>query len=246
MARAFIDLHCHTRASFDCLSDPVEVVRLAAERGLTHIAITDHDRIDGALAAREAAPDGLTVIVGEEVKTADGDLICVFLERVIPPGLTAVETIAEARAQGALVGIPHPFDSFRGSLSKSGGLAELAPLVDWIEGHNARLVGKGNEQAVAFAAEHARPIVAVSDAHSLIEVGVAYTSLDGDPSTPAGLLAALSGGELIPGRATYFVRLLTPVSKIIQRVRGNGRVRPSAAGGVPPGSSAGRPSEPRP
>ena len=166
MARAFIDLHCHTRASFDCLSDPAKVVRLAAQRGLTHIAITDHDRIDGALEARAAAPDGLTVIVGEEVKTADGDLICVFLERAIPPGLSAVETIAAARAQGGLVGIPHPFDSFRGSMSKSGALAELAPLVDWIEGHNARLVGKGNEQAIDFALAHGRPIVAVSDAHS--------------------------------------------------------------------------------
>lgn len=246
MARAFIDLHCHTRASFDCLSDPADVVRLAAQRGLTHIAITDHDRIDGALAARAAAPAGLTVIVGEEVKTSDGDLICVFLERAIPPGLTAVETIAEARAQGGLVGIPHPFDSFRGSLSKSGYLAEIAPLVDWIEGHNARIVGNGNEQAVAFAMEHERPIVAVSDAHSLIEVGVAYTALDGDPSTAAGLLAALSAGELVPGRATYFVRLLTPVSKVVQRLRGNGRVKPPVAVGAPPEPSAGGPSEPRP
>ena len=194
MARAFIDLHCHTRASFDCLSKPADVVRLAAQRGLTHIAITDHDRIDGALEAQAAAPDGLTVIVGEEVKTSDGDLICVFLTEAIPPGLTPVETIAAARAQGGLVGIPHPFDTFRGSLSRGGQLAEIAPLVDWIEGHNARLVGRGNEQAVEFAAEHARPVVAVSDAHSLIEIGVAYSALDGDPSTPEALLAALTSG----------------------------------------------------
>ena len=118
--------------------------------------------------------------------------------------------------------------------------------MDWIEGHNARLVGHGNEQAVAFAAEHERPIVAVSDAHSLIEVGVAYTALDGDPSTPAGLLAALADGELVPGRATYFVRLLTPVSKVVQRLRGNGRVQPPVAVGAPPEPSAGGPSEPRP
>jgi Predicted metal-dependent phosphoesterases (PHP family) len=226
MARAFIDLHCHTRASFDCLSRPSDVVRLAAERGLTHVAITDHDRIEGALEARAAAPAGLTVIVGEEVKTGEGDLICLFLERAIPPGLSAVETIAAAREQGGLVGIPHPFDSFRGSLSRGGHLAEIAPLVDWIEGHNARLVGNGNEQARAFAVEHARPVVAVSDAHSLIEIGVAYTALDGDPSTPAGLLAALAATELVPGRATYVVRLLTPISRIVQRARGNGRVQP--------------------
>jgi hypothetical protein len=80
--------------------------------------------------------------------------------------------------------------------------------------------------------------VAVSDAHSLIEIGVAYSALDGDPSTPEGLLAALAGGELVPGRATYFARLLTPVSKVVQRVRGNGRIQPA---GVPA-----RPPEPRP
>jgi len=237
MARAFVDLHCHTRASFDCLSKPADVVHLAAQRGLTHLAITDHDRIDGALEAQAAAPDGLTVIVGEEVKTTDGDLICLFLRDAIPPGLTPVEAIAAARAQGGLVGIPHPFDTFRGSLSRSGSLAEIAPLVDWIEGHNARLVGHGNEQAVTFAAEHAKPVVAVSDAHSLIEIGVAYSALEGDPSTPDGLLAALASGELVPGRATYFARLLTPVSKVVQRVRGNGRVQPT---GVPA-----RPPEPR-
>ena len=56
MVAAFVDLHCHTRASFDCLSAPGAVVKAAAERGLTHLAITDHDRIDGALEARELAP----------------------------------------------------------------------------------------------------------------------------------------------------------------------------------------------
>lgn len=224
--RWFIDLHCHTSASFDSLADPAKVVAAAASRGLTHLIVTDHDRIEGALQAREAAPAGLTVIIGEEVKTADGDLICAFLERAIEPGLPADETIAAAREQGALVGIPHPFDRFRGSLSKSARLEALAPLVDWVEVHNARLVGSGNEEAAAFARSHERPGVAVSDAHSVMEVGVAYTALDGDPSTPDGLLAALAGAELIVGRATYAVRLWTPIAKGIQRLRGNGRVTP--------------------
>jgi hypothetical protein len=227
--RAFIDLHCHTDASFDSLSKPRDVVRAATARGLTHLAITDHDRIDGALAAREAAPEGLTVIVGEEVKTADGDLICVFLERAIPPGLSAIETIRAAREQGALVGIPHPFDRLRGSLLRDEGMEAIAPLVDWIEGHNARLVGSGNEQAMAFAREQGRPVVAVSDAHTTLEVAVAYTALDGDPSTPAGLLAALASAELVPGRASYIIRLVTPIAKVVQRVRGRGRIQP---GGV--------------
>lgn len=225
--RAFIDLHCHTRASFDCLSRPRDVVRAAADRGLTHLIVTDHDRIDGALAARDAAPSSLTVIVGEEVRTSEGDLICAYLEEVIPPGMTAVDTIAAARAQGALVGIPHPFDRLRGSLLRDARMTALAPLVDWVEVHNARLIGNGNEQAAEFAREHDLPGVAVSDAHSVVEVGVAYTALDGDPGTPEGLRDALRSAEFVPGRASYWVRLWTPVAKGVQRARGNRRIRPA-------------------
>ena len=230
MTRAFADLHTHSRASFDSLASPASLVRTAAKRGLTHLAITDHDRIDGALEARDQAHDiapDLTVIVGEEVRTADGDLICLFLDEAIPPGLPAEEAIARARAQGALVGVPHPFDRFRGSLLRDARMERLAGQVDWIEAHNARVaVGKGNQLAAEFAHEHGLPGIAVSDAHSSFEVGVAYTILDGDPSTAAGLRAALATAELMPGRASFYVRLLTPLAKVIQRRRGNGRIQP--------------------
>jgi predicted metal-dependent phosphoesterase TrpH len=225
-----VDLHCHTSASFDSLASPRAVVAAAARRGLTHLAITDHDRIEGALAARDAAPAGLTVLVGEEIRTRDGDLIAVFLTHAVPPGLSAVETIAAVREQGGLVGIPHPFDRFRGSLSRSEAPASLEALaagVDWVESWNARLVaGDGNARAAELALAAAVPGVAVSDAHTTLEVGVAATILAGDPSTPAGLRAALAAGpELVMGRASFYVRLVTPVAKVVQRARGRGRVR---------------------
>jgi len=230
---AFLDLHCHTSASFDCLSDPVKVGRAAQRLGITHLAITDHDRIDGALRARDAAPDGLTVIVGEEVKTAAGDLICLFLDAAVPPGLSPAETIALVREQGGLVGIPHPFDRHRNSMANAvAELDALAGLVDWVEVYNARVVFReGNERAQAFAQRTGLPGAAVSDAHSLLEVGVASTRVIGDPSTPSGLLQALATAEVQPGRATYFVRGVTPFAKLVQRARGNGRVRPAPSGG---------------
>jgi len=249
-----VDLHVHTSASFDSLASPESQVRAAVSRGLTHLAITDHDTIEGALAARDYVSRetlDLTILVGQEVKTTEGDLIAVFLDEAIPTGLQPADAIAAVRAQGGLVGIPHPFDRFRGSLlskddaasssadepgdaaptdGPDAGPAALAPLVDWVEVHNARImVGKGNELAAAFAIDHDLPGVAVSDAHSTLEVGVAYAILDGDPSTASGLLAAFPPAELVTGRATFFVRAITPIAKVVQRARGRGRGQPRRA-----------------
>lgn len=227
--RSFVDLHCHTSASFDSLASPRSVVAAAARRGLTHLAITDHDRIDGALAARAAAPEGLNVLVGEEIRTRDGDLIAVFLSKAVPPGMSAADTIAAIHDQGGLVGMPHPFDRFRGSLARSAAprnLEALAASVDWIETWNARLMfGDGNLRAAELARTVGVPGVAVSDAHTAVEVGVAYTAMMGATDSADELRAALTAGPaMVMGRASAYVRLVTPVAKVINRARGRGRV----------------------
>jgi predicted metal-dependent phosphoesterase TrpH len=241
----FLDLHCHTSASFDSLAAPGAVVRAAAARGLTHLAVTDHDRIDGALKARELAASeapGLEVIVGQEIRTTAGDLIGVFLQEPIPPGLAPVEAVAEVRRQGGLVGVAHPFDRFRGSVGRGDAAAfeALAAELDWIEAWNARLMfGDGNARAAELANRLGVAGVAVSDAHTTLEIGVAATILTGDPSTPADLRAALAGPlELMTGRASAYVRLIGPAAKLVQRARGRGRVRalgPMASRGVASG-----------
>jgi predicted metal-dependent phosphoesterase TrpH len=227
--RYFADLHCHTARSFDSLSPPAAVARAAAQRGLTHLAITDHERIDGAQAARDAAPDGLTVIVGQEVRTQGGDLIGLFLERPVAPGMTSLDAARAIRDQGGVVGLPHPYDRFRSSGARRNDAtawSELLQLVDYVEGFNGRLiVGDGNERAVALAREHRLPTVAVSDAHTLMEVGVSYTALARPPDSADELRAALADAELIIGRGSRLVRAGMPVAKGINWLRGNRRVR---------------------
>jgi predicted metal-dependent phosphoesterase TrpH len=229
--RFFADLHCHTSASFDSLSRPSAVVRAAAARGLTHLAITDHDRIDGAIAGRAAAPDGLTVIVGQEVRTSTGDLIALYVEQPIVPGLAPAEAARRIREQGGLVGLAHPFDRFRAGAGRRGWEAELEsliPLLDFVEIWNARLfLGNGNADAAAFAATHNIPGVAVSDAHTVLEVGVAYTILRSPLTTADEMRAALATAELVTARGSRVVRLGMPVTKLIQRLRGNRRVVPA-------------------
>ncbi|HEX8025067.1 MAG TPA: PHP domain-containing protein [Candidatus Limnocylindrales bacterium] len=230
---AFLDLHCHTSASFDSLASPASVVRAAVARGLTHLAITDHDRIDGAVAARDLAMaegDEVTILVGQEIRSRDGDLVGVFLQHAVPGGLSATETIIAVHEQGGLIGIPHPYDRARGSSLIRGEdrqmtLDAVAGSVDWIEAWNARIIlGDGNERAAALAVEVGVPGVAVSDAHTTLEVGVAATIVTGDPSTADGLRAALSGERrLVTGHGSAYARLVTPAAKLVQRLRGNGR-----------------------
>jgi predicted metal-dependent phosphoesterase TrpH len=232
--RSFADLHVHTSASFDSLSRPADVVRVAASRGLTHLAITDHDTLDGALAARDAAPDNLSVIVGQEIHTTAGDMIGLYLRERVPGGLSPTETAAAIREQGGLAGLPHPFDRFRGSGAwgrTEAELAELAGLLDYVEAWNARImVGDGNRLAAEFAVARQLPGVAVSDAHTLMEVGVAYSILDGWPENAEEFRAALPGAGLVTGRASRLVRAGMPLAKLVQRMRGvrrSGRSQPA-------------------
>lgn len=230
--RCFVDLHCHSSASFDSLSRPADIVRAAAQRGLTHLAITDHERIDGALAARDLAPAGLTVIVGEEIRSAEGDLLGLYLERAVPPGLSAAETIAAIHEQGGLAGLPHPFDRFRNSGlagERERTLTGLVGELDFVEAYNARVpFPQANERAAEFARRHGLPGVACTDAHALLEVAVACTIVRGPLETPDQLRNALAQATLLTGHASYLVRGLTPLAKLVNRARGNRRIHPAA------------------
>jgi predicted metal-dependent phosphoesterase TrpH/glycosyltransferase involved in cell wall biosynthesis len=160
-----VDLHMHTDHSYDCAT-PVEVLLAEARaRGLGAIAITDHNEVSGALAARELA-DGINVIVAEEVKTADqGEVIGLFIEEKIPRGLTLQETIAEIKRQGGLVYVPHPFDRMH-SVPDYKHLLDVLESIDAIEVFNPRVaIMEFNDEAVRFAAKYRIPAGAGSDAH---------------------------------------------------------------------------------
>ena len=141
-----------------------------AERGLTHLAITDHDRIDGALRARDAAPAGLTVIVGEEIRTADGDLIGALPRGGDPAGPLGRRDDRRDPRPGRPGRDPAPVRSVPGlaAATTAADGRRSRRVVDWIEVHNARLVG-GGQRAGGGASPRSSgwPGVAVSDAHTI-------------------------------------------------------------------------------
>jgi predicted metal-dependent phosphoesterase TrpH len=167
--------------------------------------------------------------VGQEVRTTTGDLIALYIDKAIPPGLAPYEAAQAVREQGGVVGIAHPFDRFRAGAGRKGWedeLERLIPALDYVEAWNARLmVGDGNARAAEFAKSHGLPGVAASDAHTLMEVGVAYTIMSGALDTAEEFRAGLVAGvRLVTGRGSRLVRLGMPFAKVVQRVRGNHRV----------------------
>jgi len=163
-----VDLHMHTDHSPDCAT-PVETLLLSAkEAGLGAIAITDHNEVSGALAARELAEEigGIKVIVAEEVKTAEqGEVIGLFVEERIERGMTMGETIAEIRRQNGLVYVPHPFDRLH-SVPDYEHLLDMVEEIDILEVFNPRVTLTAfNEEAVRFAAKYRIVPGAGSDSH---------------------------------------------------------------------------------
>ena len=120
MGRA--DTHLHTEYSGfqklgvikfpESVVQPDKQVDKARENGMDVVCITDHDETHGAFLAERYARqkyDDIEVVVGEEVTTADGEIIGLFLTERIPDMLSVEETVDIIREQGGLVIAPHPF-----------------------------------------------------------------------------------------------------------------------------------------
>jgi glycosyltransferase involved in cell wall biosynthesis len=196
-----VDLHMHTDHSYDCAT-PVEVLLAEARtRGLGAIAVTDHNEISGAVEAAAKA-DGVKIIVGEEVKTADqGEVIGLFITEKIRRGMTLQETIAEIKRQGGLVYVPHPFDRMH-SVPDYEHLLDVLDDVDAIEVFNPRIaIAEFNEEAVRFAAKYRVPAGAGSDAHvpqGLGSVRIRMRDFDG----PEEFLQSLRDADIVRNPAS--------------------------------------------
>jgi predicted metal-dependent phosphoesterase TrpH len=171
-----VDLHMHTSHSHDCATDPEALLDHCIAQGLGAIAITDHNEIAGALEAA-AMDKPITVIVGEEVKTSQGEVIGLFLSEKIERGLTMAETIRQIQAQRGLVLMPHPFDRLH-TIPDPATLLRHLDEIDIFEVYNSRLLFDSfNDDALRFATKYNLVESAGSDAHVLQGIGTAINRI---------------------------------------------------------------------
>jgi predicted metal-dependent phosphoesterase TrpH len=221
--RIKVDMHMHSEVSPDSRMPAAAQARRIREVGLDVACATDHNSTLGGLRLREAA-DGFRVVVGSEILSRDGEIVGLFLEKDVPRGLSAEETIARIRDQGGLVSVPHPFSRSRLNHIRRAALERVYARIDAIEVFNAReAFASDNLRAAAFALKHAIRGAVGSDSHRPAEIGAAWVEMD-DFTDRDGFLAALRGGSVNGSLSGILVHVWTRWDVFRKRLaRGVGR-----------------------
>jgi predicted metal-dependent phosphoesterase TrpH len=192
------DLHVHTVYSPDSLITLEELVFYAKKRGLTAVAVTDHNKVEGAL--KIARETDFLIIPGTEVNSRNGHIIALNVREVIPKGLSVDETVEQIHAAGGIAVACHPFALFKGSLGKhANGKFDAVETINASASPFNRSVKKAEEVAERLGL----PRVAGTDAHYAPAIGYAYTLVDAEPSVDAVVKAIADGrckpfGEPVP------------------------------------------------
>jgi predicted metal-dependent phosphoesterase TrpH len=186
-----VDLHLHSHWSPDSRTTLEQLIERADEVGLDRIALTDHNTAEGALELAGIAPQ--LAIVGEEVRTTEGEIIGLFIERSIPRGLSSERVCDLVHEMGGLTYFPHPFDRFRANFSAHR-LVDLADRIDIIEVYNPWARAQDNQAAAQICAELGKVAATGSDAHGTAELGQSWMEME-EYAGPADFLAKLASAR---------------------------------------------------
>ncbi len=209
--RGKADMHLHTLYSDGTASVQAILDHVEAHTDLDLIAITDHERIDGALRAREIHGGGdysYELVVGEEITTRRGHVLALFVTERIPALRPLPETLERIHDQGGLAIAAHPMAPVTPSLGARSLLAAHAAAdprhrLDGIEMLNPSAAGRarrGARQRLNAEVLHLAP-VGNSDAHVLEGIGSAWTWFPG--STAADYREALERASTRPDGAFW-------------------------------------------
>ena len=182
-----VDLHLHSNYSHDGQSSLQELIDRSRECGLNRIALTDHNTVEGALELARMAPE--LTIVGEEVKTREGEVIGLFITGRVAPYLMPEEVMDLIHEMGGLTYLPHPLDRRRANFRPER-VVQLAGRIDIIETYNPWCEAGANAAAARLAADLGKVTATGSDAHGIPELGRSWMEIE-QYKDPAGFLEKL-------------------------------------------------------
>jgi predicted metal-dependent phosphoesterase TrpH len=182
------DLHVHTTYSSDSVITPKQLVFYAKKRGLTAVAVTDHNHVEGA--QKIAKQTDFLIIQGTEVSSMHGHIVGLNVNTLIPRGLSADETVDRIHKAGGIAIACHPFTLLKSSIGK-----HVSGKFDAVETINASAFpfNRATSKANQLAERLKLPKVAGTDAHYGPVIGQAYTLIDSELNVEAIVKAIKSG-----------------------------------------------------
>jgi len=197
------DLHIHQEAhSADSKINMEEVIKDAKAVGLDGICITDHDDLGLRAQAKNLSKKyEMPIIVGVEIYTLDGDLLCFGIDELPERRLSAEETIDFVHKRGGVCIAAHPYRH------NNRGLKDLIMTLnlDAIEAFNGRTDSYSNQKALEVARLKGLPVTGGSDAHSIGEVGNYATEFDGIIANENDFIEAIKNKSYRPISLTGLV-----------------------------------------
>ena len=195
------DLHVHSTYSSDSIITPEDLVFYAKKSGLTAVAVTDHNQVEGA--RKIAGETDFLIIPGTEVSSRDGHIIGLNVNEVIPRGLSTDETVDRIHKAGGIAIACHPHALFKGSIGQ-----HVTAKFDAVETINASSFPfrSASSKAEKLAERFGLPRVAGTDAHYGPVIGCAYTVIDSELNVES-ILKAIVDGRCEPAGGSISLRM---------------------------------------
>ena len=203
-----IDLHVHTWPKSQCSHiEPAELVLKAKEIGLDGFCLTEHQVLWDLEEVRKLAADhGIKIFRGNEITTAQGDILVFGLEKDIQGVVTARALWKEVEEAEAFCIAAHPFRGFKtfgvGQLEMNldqAAAKKVFKYVHAIEVRNGKVSDNDNALAGQVAEKLGKPGTGGSDAHLIQDLGVHVTIFEKDIEDEAQLLVELHAGRFQAG-----------------------------------------------
>ncbi|MFH0957625.1 MAG: PHP domain-containing protein [Pseudomonadota bacterium] len=203
-----IDLHVHTSPRSPC-SDivPETLIQESKKIGLDGFCLTEHQvmwRFDEV--SRLAQNSGIKIFRGNEITTAQGDVLVFGLDENIQGIITIQELAKIAKDAGAFTIAAHPFRGFKvfglGQLGMTLDQAckkKILHFVDAVEIRNGRVTERENGVAEKVAQRLGLRSTAGSDAHEIGALGTWVTVFEREISNDSDLLEELRSGKYTIG-----------------------------------------------
>lgn len=210
-----LDLHIHTKYSYDSWNEIKDIIKVAKEKGLDGIGLVDHDTTDGFNEMKRLGKEqSIIIIPGAEVRVKGGYLLAYGDINELPQkGECPEEAVTILKKQNVLIAAVSPFKNGMGLKNKVYSLK-----LDAIETTNGGALF-GDKKSERIAKELKLPQIGGSDAHFLNEIGDVFTIVKSESKESEDIIKSIKEGNSVIIQDKDFIKIImSNIKKLINKI----------------------------